>query len=194
MSTHGFLWPYSISGLIRKYIDSITALMTSEQRRGGKKGQHIFENVNLNNVFWVCWKKAIIKCHLAPVACSPLPFPPHTNGSSYNIWDIHSDFSLCQHVNYSQSMCLYFVVCYDYIAYNGSHYFFSITCPQLAFRSLPNDLKVMTFLRLSVGMYHTLLFQHKLLYKEISLSVLKHWTKLSNLFLLKLHAHHTGLS
>jgi len=32
------------------------SLMTSQLRRGGEKGQHIFENVNLNNVFWVCWK------------------------------------------------------------------------------------------------------------------------------------------
>lgn len=44
------------------------SLMTSQLRRGRKKGQHIFENVNLNNVFWVCWKKAIIKCHLGPTA------------------------------------------------------------------------------------------------------------------------------
>lgn len=35
------------------------SLMTSQLRRGGKKGQHIFENVNLNNVFWVCWKKPL---------------------------------------------------------------------------------------------------------------------------------------
>lgn len=46
------------------------SLMTSQLRREGKKGQHIFENVNLNNVFWVCWKKAIIKCHLGPTASS----------------------------------------------------------------------------------------------------------------------------
>ena len=51
--------------------------MTTEQRRGrGEKGQHIFENVNLNNVFRVCMeeeKKAIMKCHLVPVVASPLP-------------------------------------------------------------------------------------------------------------------------
>lgn len=68
MSTHGFLWPYSISGLIRKYIDSITAWWQANWEEEGEKGQHIFENVNLNHVFWVCWKKAIIKCHLGPTA------------------------------------------------------------------------------------------------------------------------------
>lgn len=31
--------------------------MTNELKERGKKGQHIFENVNLSNVFWVCPKK-----------------------------------------------------------------------------------------------------------------------------------------
>lgn len=42
-------------------------LMTNELKERGKKGQHIFENVNLSNVFWVCpkkKKKVISKCHL----------------------------------------------------------------------------------------------------------------------------------
>jgi hypothetical protein len=41
--------------------------MTNELKERGKKGQHIFENVNLSNVFGVCpkrKKKAISKCHL----------------------------------------------------------------------------------------------------------------------------------
>lgn len=59
MSTHGFLRPYSISGLIRKYIDSITAWWQANWGEEGEKGQRIFENVNLNNVFWVCWKKPL---------------------------------------------------------------------------------------------------------------------------------------
>lgn len=41
-------------------------LMTNELKERGKKGQHIFENVNLSNVFWACpkKKKVISKCHL----------------------------------------------------------------------------------------------------------------------------------
>ena len=41
-------------------------LMTNELKERGKKGQHIFENVNLSNVFGVHQKKkkAISKCHL----------------------------------------------------------------------------------------------------------------------------------
>lgn len=35
-------------------------LMTNELKERGKKGQHIFENVNLSNVFWVCPKKKVI--------------------------------------------------------------------------------------------------------------------------------------
>lgn len=31
--------------------------MTNELKERGKKGQHIFEHVNLSNVFWVCPKK-----------------------------------------------------------------------------------------------------------------------------------------
>lgn len=31
--------------------------MTNELKERGKKGQHIFENVNLSNVFWACPKK-----------------------------------------------------------------------------------------------------------------------------------------
>lgn len=41
--------------------------MTNELKERGKKGQHIFENVNLSNVFGVRpkkKKKAISKCHL----------------------------------------------------------------------------------------------------------------------------------
>lgn len=80
MSTHGFLWPYSISGLIRKYIDSITAWWQANWEEEGEKGQHIFENVNLNNVFWVCWKKPLsnaiwVQQHQASFSPSPSLFP-----------------------------------------------------------------------------------------------------------------------
>lgn len=56
------------------------SLMTSQLRRGGKKGQHIFENVNLNNVFWVCWKKPLsnaiwVQQHQASFSPSPSLFP-----------------------------------------------------------------------------------------------------------------------
>lgn len=55
------------------------SLMTSQLRRGGKKGQHIFENVNLNNVFWVCWKKPLsnaiwVQQHQASFSPSPSLF------------------------------------------------------------------------------------------------------------------------
>lgn len=46
-------------------------LMTNELKERGKKGQHIFENVNLSNVFWGLpkkKKKAISKCHLWLIA------------------------------------------------------------------------------------------------------------------------------
>lgn len=173
MSTHGFLWPYSISGLIRKYIDSITVLMTSEQGRGGKKGQHIFENVNLNNVFWVCWKKPLsnaiwLRWHVA-LCFSPTPV------GIVRIFRISIvGFSLCQRVTYIQSMCLYFAICCDCEEYNGSHYFFTIMCPHVAFWKCPNDLEVMTFQSFCMYQAHFLSFsflfffpflQHKLLYK-----------------------------
>ncbi len=81
MSTHGFLWPYSISGMIRKYIDSITAWWQANWGEEGKKGQRIFENVNLNNVFWVCWKKPLSNAiwaqqHQASFSLSPSLFLP----------------------------------------------------------------------------------------------------------------------
>lgn len=165
MSTHGFLWPYSISGLIRKYIDSITVLMTSEQGRGGKKGQHIFENVNLNNVFWVCWKKPLsnaiwLQWHVALCLFS------HTPMGIVRIFRISIlDFSFVS-VSYIPSMCrffFFFAFSCDCVEHNGSHYFFSITCPQLAFWRLHNDLEVMTFQ--CFCMYRTVLSLHKRLYK-----------------------------
>lgn len=37
--------------------------MTNELKERGKKGQHIFENVNLSNVFGVCPKRKEKKSH-----------------------------------------------------------------------------------------------------------------------------------
>lgn len=90
-------------------------------------------------------EKAIIKCHLAPVACSPLPFSPTPTGivRIFRISTVNFPFV---------SMWLIFgacgsflAICYDYLKYNGSHYSFGITCPPLAFWRLPNNLEVMTF-------------------------------------------------
>lgn len=83
------------------------SLMTSQLRRGGKKGQHIFENVNLNNVFWVCWKKAIIKCHLGPTASSrslSLSFSL-SNGNRYNMYNTEVWVFHCLERLYAKSFC-----------------------------------------------------------------------------------------
>lgn len=114
MSTHGFLWPYSISGLIRKYIDSITAWWQANWGEEGEKGQHIFENVNLNNVFWVCWKKPLsnaiwVQQHQASFSPSPSLFSL-SDGNRYNMFNTVGLTFLLSGVVICQVISVYWVM------------------------------------------------------------------------------------
>lgn len=58
--------------------------MTDELKERGKKGQHVFENVNLSNVFGVHPpKKAISKCHLWLIVRSPRLQEGDSSGGSW---------------------------------------------------------------------------------------------------------------
>lgn len=82
------------------------SLMTSQLRRGGKKGQHIFENVNLNNVFWVCWKKPLsnaiwVQQHQA--SFSSLSFPWAMGIVSTPRFNTEDGFFYCLELLYAKS-------------------------------------------------------------------------------------------
>lgn len=128
----------------------------------GKKGQHIFENVNLNNVFWVSWreKKPLSNAIWLQWHAAFCHFSPTPKGIVWIFWKSWVDFSVVS-VWVIFRTCT--SVCYDCMEYNSSHYFSGTTCPHLAFRRLLNDLEVMT-LQCSLHT-HTHVAQFSLLHK-----------------------------
>lgn len=87
-------------------------------------------------------KKAIIKCHLAPVACILLPLSPLQQWELLEyLGNLEWIFQLSVRELYSEHAPLFAMITWKY---NSLHYFLSITCTHLAFSRLLNDLEVMT--------------------------------------------------